>query len=192
MADQDALPYWQVNVPEDERTAQCPDYLLNLSEKDRGILSTPNSEYVVQTWDQVVGFVKSNHLELFQRWPSDLRRYRAFIHKVQIEYTSVTKFILHERLHWEAPVVPRGAPWEYPEDIKILYNDWPYGIDPHIVHLVVWTKFAIEEDPVSGDLTDRARSQVEAFVTQVFRARMPNDKVSRFTRSVVRRKQLTC
>ncbi len=37
------------------------------------------------------------------------------------------------------------------EDIKIIYNDWPYGIDKSIVHLCVWTKFPLdvdEKDPV--------------------------------------------
>ena len=36
-------------------------------------------------------------------------------------------------------------------DIKIIYNDWPYGIDKSIVHLCVWTKFPLdvdEKDPV--------------------------------------------
>lgn len=37
------------------------------------------------------------------------------------------------------------------DDIKIIYNDWPYGIDKSIVHLCVWTKFPLdvdEKDPV--------------------------------------------
>ena len=37
-------------------------------------------------------------------------------------------------------------------NVKIIYNDWPYGIDKSIVHLCVWTKFPLdvdEKDPVS-------------------------------------------
>lgn len=37
------------------------------------------------------------------------------------------------------------------DDVKIIYNDWPYGIDKSIVHLCVWTKFPLdvdEKDPV--------------------------------------------
>lgn len=37
------------------------------------------------------------------------------------------------------------------EDVKIIYNDWPYGIERSIVHLCVWTKFPLdvdEKDPV--------------------------------------------
>lgn len=171
------LPYWQVNVEEHERTAECPEALLYVNDKDRSIISTPNSEYTPQTWSQVVGFVESNHLELFKRWPSDLRRYRVFIHKLHKQYGSVTRFLLAKRLEWEAPVTPAGAPFENPEDIKILCNDWPYGLDSRIVHLVVWTKFRIENDPDTDDMTDQARKQVDAFVTRTFRSQVPSENV---------------
>ena len=60
-----------------------------------------------------------------------------------------------------------------PDDIKILYNDWAYGIDPRIVHLVVWTKFELQPAPVSasnpnGDLTPEARSQINDYVDRTF------------------------
>ena len=63
------------------------------------------------------------------------------------------------------------------DDIKILYNDWPYGIDKKIVHLVIWTKFDLEDDPVTDDLTVQARRQIEDFVTRTFRSRVPSDHV---------------
>ncbi len=58
-------------------------------------------------------------------------------------------------------------------DITILYNDWPYGIDPKIKHLVVWTKFELETAPVSssdpvGDLTPEARQAINDFVDRTF------------------------
>lgn len=56
-----------------------------------------------------------------------------------------------------------------PADFKILVNDWPYGIDPKIVHIVVWTKFDFEEDLDTGDLTPRARRQINDYVTRTFR-----------------------
>ena len=52
--------------------------------------------------------------------------------------------------------------------MKILLNDWPYGVDPRITHLVVWTKFGFEEDPNTGDLTPQARKGIETFVTATF------------------------
>jgi hypothetical protein len=36
--------------------------------------------------------------------------------------------------------------------------------------LVVWVKFQLEEDAISGDLTDTARQQVNLYVDQTFRA----------------------
>lgn len=64
-------------------------------------------------------------------------------------------------------------------DIKILFNDWPYGIALDIVHLVVWTKFELAEDPTSstGDLTPEARREIDDFVGRVFRSRMPSENV---------------
>lgn len=61
---------------------------------------------------------------------------------------------------------------QYVDDIKILFNDWPYGIDSRIVHLVVWVKFAFEEDVVTGDLTDTARKEIETYVDKTFRAQV--------------------
>lgn len=174
----DQTPYWQVNVPSHLRTPDCPDFLLNLSPKDLGIISTPDSSYRPQSWPEVRQIIASNRLELFQRLPSDLRRYLENNWRLRKEHGSVMNFVLGHRLHWETPVVARGGgPFEYPEDYKILFNDWPYGIDPRIVHLVVWTKFELEDDPATGDLTDRARGQIEAFVTRTFCGRIPRDRV---------------
>lgn len=58
------------------------------------------------------------------------------------------------------------------DDIKILFNDWPYGIDSRIVHLVVWVKFPFEEDAVTGDLTDAARNEIDRYVDKTFRAQV--------------------
>ena len=63
-------------------------------------------------------------------------------------------FILRERLGWIRDgngdgkgLIPKGSrPFECESDVKILRNDWPYGIDERIVHLVVWTKFALGEE----------------------------------------------
>lgn len=57
------------------------------------------------------------------------------------------------------------------EDIKILYNDWPYGIDPSIVHLVVWTKFELEDSPETGRVTAETRQAIEDYVQKAFAPR---------------------
>ncbi|OHE90670.1 hypothetical protein CORC01_14031 [Colletotrichum orchidophilum] len=167
-----ALPYWQVNVPSERRMDECPEGLRNLSAKDVGILSTPDAAYRPQTWDEVRRLVETNRLDLFQRVPSELRRYRLFIHHLILEHGSVMDFVLKQRLRWEEPLRPVGErPFEEGTDFKILYNDWPYGIDGRIVHLVVWTKFELEENPATGDLTERAREDIDQFVDRTFRAR---------------------
>ena len=178
MQQADDLPYWQVNVPEEDRTEACPEFLQNLSAKDVGILSTPDHEYHILTWPEVQERVRANRLDLFQRIPSELRRYRHFLSELGQNYGSVMNFIMAERLHWTQPISAKGRPFEVEEDLKILYNDWPYGIDARIVHLVVWTKFELAEDPVTGDLTDDARREIDDYVDETFRSQVPNDRVS--------------
>ncbi|CAJ0545925.1 Ff.00g093980.m01.CDS01 [Fusarium sp. VM40] len=171
------LPFWNYNIPEDQRTDKCPEFLHNTNEKDQGILSTLDEEYHISTWDEVREIIETNHLEKFKRVPSELRRYKAFVFHLKQNYGSVANFILAHRLGWAAPVKPRGVPFEFEDDYKILWNDAPYGIDPRIVHLVVWTKFVLEEDSATGDLTDEARKEIDDFVTRTFRAHVPEQHV---------------
>jgi hypothetical protein len=80
-------------------------------------------------------------------------------------------FILLQRLHW-LDTNPSGLPFENPADLKILYNDWPYGIDSRIVHLVVWTKFVLEDDVHTGYLTTKSRLRVQNYVDRTFCSRL--------------------
>ncbi|KAF5657333.1 hypothetical protein FHETE_10494 [Fusarium heterosporum] len=177
MGSAEMLPFWNYNIPQDQRTKECPDFLLDTNEKDQGILSTPDEEYHISSWDEVREIIEANRLELFKRVPSELRRYKAFTFHLRQKYGSVANFILGHRLGWTAPVTPRGPPFEFEDDYKIIWNDAPYGIDPRIVHLVVWTKFDLEEDPATGDLTDKARKEIDNFVTRTFRAHVPEKHV---------------
>lgn len=36
------------------------------------------------------------------------------------------------------------------------------------MHLVVWTKFDLEDDPATDDLTPKARAEIEQFVDRTF------------------------
>jgi hypothetical protein len=83
-------------------------------------------------------------------------------------YGSVLSFVQHERLHWSSDAPSGNPPFTDPSDYKILFNDWPYGIDTDVVHLVVWTKFHLEDDPATDDLTPKARAEIEAFVDRTF------------------------
>lgn len=66
------------------------------------------------------------------------------------------------------------------DDIKIIYNDWPYGIDKSIVHLCVWTKFPldVDENDPNGDLTSEMREKIDKYVDRTFRTRVPAENVS--------------
>ena len=66
-------------------------------------------------------------------------------------------------------VVPRDpVPFADREDYKILRNDWPYGCDPGIHHLVVWMKTKIPVDLEDGRLTESSKAMIDAFVEKVF------------------------
>lgn len=59
-----------------------------------------------------------------------------------------------------------------------MLNDWPYGVEKDIVHIVVWTKFELAEDPATGDLTDAARKDIDDYVQKKFYTQLPPERVS--------------
>jgi hypothetical protein len=171
-ATHEAIPlanlYWNTNLTAKEYTLDCPPYLQDIALKARLALSTRDADFHIQTWDEVREIVASNRIDKFQRMPSQLRAYLKYMWSLKKEHGSVMEFVKTQRLQWE-DVVPSGKEaFSEPTDWKVLYNDWPYGIDPEIVHLVVWTKFALEDDPVTDDLTPRMRSAIERFVMKTF------------------------
>jgi len=60
------------------------------------------------------------------------------------------------------------VPFANDADYKILVNDWPYGLAPGIRHIIVWLKTRLESDSTRGDITPRARQQVEDFIQAKF------------------------
>ncbi|GAM36931.1 hypothetical protein TCE0_022f06415 [Talaromyces pinophilus] len=177
--DNEPLPFWLVNVPRDQWPASCPEFLKGQSDKNIGILATPDEEYEWITWERVKELVRTNDIGKFQRLPSDLRRYLEYMFYLKQKYGSIMDFVVSERLHWdqEGGLKPRGEPFEYDDDLKILFNDWPYGLEKGIVHLVIWTKFELEDDPATGLLTESMWKKIDDYVERVFRSRMPADQV---------------
>jgi len=111
----EATPFWNVNVPPSLHTAECPDFLQYAfkNEKDKAMLSTPDSKYQRQSWPEVQQIIHDNRLDLFLRVPSDLRRYREYSAKLVREYGTVMAFVMQERLRWQS-LEPRGKPFEEP------------------------------------------------------------------------------
>jgi hypothetical protein len=128
--------------------------------------------------DPRINHAGTNRIHLFQRVPSSLRRYFQYTAKLKLQYGSILNFIVNERLKWGDDLQPKGAPFTCDSDIKILYNDWPYGVETDIVHLVVWTKFELEDDPATDDLTPKARREIEDYVQKTFCRRVPAEQVS--------------
>ena len=77
-------------------------------------------------------------------------------------------YIQQERLHWDTITASSELPFSNPTDYKVLYNDWPYFVDERIKHLVVWTKFLIDEDDTTERLTKEANDRVEEFIRKTF------------------------
>lgn len=88
------------------------------------------------------------------------------------EFGSITNFILAHRLPklWgEPPFTPISTvPFENPADYRILHNDWPYGVDKNITHIVVWSRTLIETEPTRGDMTPASRQTIQEFVDRTF------------------------
>lgn len=142
----------------------------------------------------------TNQLDRFKRLPSDIRKYLAYTARLKREYGSVVNFIIERRLQWTDRRPKDINPFDNPhtgrlsyltplnwncffaesshqDDIKILYNDWPYGIDEKIIHLVVWTKFELDDGPNGDDLAPLVRQKIDDYVNRTFRARVPEKNV---------------
>ncbi|KAL8835982.1 MAG: hypothetical protein Q9170_003105 [Blastenia crenularia] len=122
---------------------------------------------------------EENRIDRFVRVPSDLRRYLEYNSKLKKEHGSVMEFVLKERLRWTDLTPKDTVPFSDPatDDIKVLYNDWPYGIDERIVHLVVWTKFDLPDDPDTKELTAAMRQDIDSYVDRTFRQVVPKENV---------------
>ncbi|KAK1079791.1 hypothetical protein LTR33_006096, partial [Friedmanniomyces endolithicus] len=177
-----STPFWNVNVPPSAHTETCPGFLtyaIDTNPRDRAILSTPDSDYIRQSWPRVQQLVRENRPDLFQRVPSDLRLYKEYCAKLVEEFGSVMRFVVEERLGWGGGKVDLEVEGglEDPANYKILQNDWPYGIDSRIVHLVVWTKFPLLTNPATEDLTPEAHAEIERVVDETFVAKCGREKV---------------
>lgn len=154
---------------------------IEVLQRDVTILSTPQKggDQDDLSWEELCQIINDNSLEKLKRRPHDLRNYLRW--KKYIEDTrtrgGVLEFILTERLHWLNPndtesvsVIPPADPRFMgctKEDLKILSNDFPYAMQPGIVHAVVWTRTKIPLQE-SGDITPYARKLIERYVTETF------------------------
>ncbi|GAB7341420.1 hypothetical protein MBLNU457_7668t1 [Dothideomycetes sp. NU457] len=154
-----------------------------LTALDREMLAMTDDEFTPHSWTNIIHLVDKNRLEDFKRYPSDLRRYLLWSQKTKAEYGSITNFVIMERLHW-TPTDAKATPPVFEvrdqelfadeNDFKVLRNDWPYGLDRGITHLVVWLKNVVPIDEATGDLTTDSRRDIHGFVEERFKKRLEN------------------
>lgn len=165
--EQEALPYWLVNVPANQRPTECPDFLADANEKDKQILATPDSDYCRLSWPEVQDLIRKNRIDLFQRVPSDLRRYKGYTAKLKKEHGSVVSFVLSERLRWQ-DLVPRGEPFSNPgEKITIetcfAVNTRSRRYQNPVQRLALWYRHKNRASRCLGQISVRRRSCYRRF-----------------------------
>jgi hypothetical protein len=119
-------------------------------------------------------------LHKYLRWSFDTKK----------AYGSITNFVVQERLAWtpKDPDQPVSAhsfthhstvPFQDDRDYAILPNDWPYGFEPGIKHILVWSRTPIAVDDTLGDVTSESKRLIEEFVeSQFIRALAAEDGIS--------------
>ena len=110
------------------------------------------------------------------------------VHELKRSHGSAARFIQCERVRWgdgsdsdaatttTTTITPSGRPpFTDPTDYRILFNDWPYAVAADIAHLVVWTKFPLDDDGDSGDsdssgvdMAPRTKALIDGFVARTF------------------------
>ena len=140
-------------------------------------LGLTDAEYTPHSWSNLQHLISTDRLDELKRWPSALKAYLAWTAHVIDKYGSTTTYLLEQRLFW-IPVpnetgalafdVQSSTPYANVEDFKILRNDWEYGLEPALRHIVVWLKqrLPVRED---GSLSEEGRKMVDDFIGKEFR-----------------------
>ncbi|KAH7159994.1 hypothetical protein B0J13DRAFT_616785 [Dactylonectria estremocensis] len=143
-----------------------------LTEVDKWVLSQTDEEFHLHDWEDLKDIIAKNNLQVLKRKPSDLRRYMQWTAETKAHYGSMTRFLLVNRLpkSWGSPPFTPAStiPFEDASDYRILVNDWPYGLDPEIRHIVVWLRTTVPTDPETGDMTPGSKALCENFVKKRF------------------------
>ncbi|KAL9008484.1 MAG: hypothetical protein Q9173_006390, partial [Seirophora scorigena] len=119
-----------------------------LTAKDRQNLSRADSDFTPHSWSNLRQIITANDLSSLLRRPSSLRRYLAWTAATKAQYSTTAAYICQVRLGWtplsspspddSGPVFETANPVPFADarDYRILRNDWPYGVEEGIAHLI--------------------------------------------------------
>ncbi|KAI5953375.1 hypothetical protein KGF54_002747 [Candida jiufengensis] len=137
------------------------------------------------TWLEIKQIVNQNALELFARNEKQTEQYHIFKQNLKDSNTSINDHILNCELHWkESDIrfqefsVPKQYSIKHPQDliffndsdIKILPNKFPYYFENGIMHLCIWSKLIIPNDPHSevGDISELTKKIIDRYLEKTF------------------------
>lgn len=78
----DAVPFWNTNIPPEEWTEECPDYLSGVDAFDQKQLRVKDSDYRLMPWSEVTDLVReyrSYRILYLRHHCADIRRYKEQI-----------------------------------------------------------------------------------------------------------------
>ena len=138
--EEEKLPYWLMNVPQDKRPTNCPDFLLDISDRNKELIDRPEDEYHILAWPEVQDLISmysqlipptkseiflqsreadgrlgNNQIDKFSRSPTNHRRYLEYMFNLKKDYGSVMDFVRDERLKW-TDLKPKAAAFQDPGD----------------------------------------------------------------------------
>ncbi|VVT53667.1 uncharacterized protein SAPINGB_P003689 [Magnusiomyces paraingens] len=171
---------------------------IDVLDRDVVILSQTTTPKIF-TWEETRDVVERMDLSKFTRLPHDLRNYLRWKYFTDKEYSRIDEktgerisgiliYILRVRLEgrwgFQFPVYPtnegRSLFENVASDACILANDFPYALDPKIVHVVVWLRTPISTEPLeyvpdvvtydipTTRLTEKSQKLIERFVNVNF------------------------
>ncbi|PRT53269.1 N-acetylglucosamine-induced protein 1 [Wickerhamiella sorbophila] len=133
----------------------------SIIERDAKILA--NDHYEPLSWEQCREIVQKDDMTLFTRSPQQLREYLAAKEDFK-KYGGTAEYIVKYKLKWADKLQSSGKGFlEDKSDIMILQNDFPYGLEPGIRHIIVWSKVPCATDDNQRP-TAATKHQIEQFI----------------------------
>ena len=138
------------------------------------------------TWSQIQQIVNANQLESFARSEEQYNSYQNFKHDLSTNGITINDHVLKDELQWKPNDIRHQSstpsPPEYstsqpqdlifynPDDIKIIYNKFPYYFEDSVVHLCIWSKLTIPNDVNStvGDISPLTKQIIERYLQKTF------------------------